>query len=89
MPNINIRIDEKTKSNAEKVLKDLGITPTAAITMFYRQVIRTNGIPFELISPTPNKETLEALQEVEMMEKGEVESKSFDNIGDLLEDLKE
>ena len=40
------------------MLKALGITPTAAITMFYHQIIRQGGLPFQ-----PNTVTLEAMRE--------------------------
>lgn len=75
MANINIRIDEKTKKDAEKVFNKLGLTPTTAITLFYIQVIRTNSIPFELKCDEPNESTKEAIREVEEIEKGEKESR--------------
>ena len=46
MASINVRIDTEVKEKAEKVFSKLGITPTAAISLFYNQVIRTNSIPF-------------------------------------------
>lgn len=87
MANINIRIDESIKANAEKVFSKLGLTPTTAIILFYNQVIRTNSIPFELKVDTPNKETLEAISEVKEMEKNPDQYKGFDNINDFMEDL--
>ena len=69
MANINVRIDEKTKTNAEQVFARLGLNPTTAICLFYNQVIRTNSIPFELKADIPNETTLAAIKEVEEMEK--------------------
>ena len=63
MANIYIRIDEKIKKDAEKVFTNLGITPTTAIVMFYKQVIRTNSIPFALKAEIPNKVTMYAIKE--------------------------
>lgn len=48
MANINIRIDNDLKKEAETIFSDLGITLSAATTMFLKQVVRCNGIPFEL-----------------------------------------
>ena len=56
MANINIRIDDNVKKNAERVFAELGLTPTAAIVLFYHQVIRTKSIPFEVTYSTPLKE---------------------------------
>ncbi len=45
---ISFRIDEDIKKNAEKVLDDLGLTMSAAITVFLKKVGREHRIPFEL-----------------------------------------
>ena len=87
MANINIRIDDQIKKNAENVFSKIGLTPTAAITLFYHQVIRTNSIPFELKANIPNKETLEAIEEVEKMENNSSDAKTFDSVEELMEDL--
>ena len=87
MANINIRIDDQIKKNAENVFSKIGLTPTAAITLFYHQVIRTNSIPFELKADIPNKETLEAIEEVEKMENNSSNAKTFDSVEELMEDL--
>ena len=78
---INTRVDPKTKSQAQHILDDLHITMSEAISMYLRQIIFHRGIPFEL--KIPNKETLQALKEVERG-KG---LKSFDSVDDLFEDL--
>lgn len=48
MANLNIRVDDTLKQQAELIFSDLGITLSAATTMFLKQVVRYNGIPFEL-----------------------------------------
>ena len=87
MANINIRIDEKIKKDAEKVFKSLGLNPSTAINLFYIQVIRTNSIPFELKADEPNELTKSAIEEVEEMDKGNKESKTFSSIDERMEDL--
>lgn len=87
MANINVRIDSNIKENAEAVFASLGITPTAAISLFYNQVIRTNSIPFELKADIPNEKTLSAIDEVEEMEKNKEKYKGYKNIDGLLDDI--
>lgn len=87
MANINVRIDNNIKENAEAVFASLGITPTAAISLFYNQVIRTNSIPFELKADIPNEKTLSAIDEIEEMEKNPEKYKGYNDIDSLLEDL--
>lgn len=48
MANLNIRVDDTLKKQAERVFSDLGISLSAATTIFLKQVVRYNGIPFEL-----------------------------------------
>ena len=48
MANLNIRVDDTLKKQAETIFADLGISMSAATTMFLHQVVRHNGIPFEL-----------------------------------------
>lgn len=87
MSNINIRIDSNVKSKAEMVFSKLGLTPTTAITLFYYQVIRTNSIPFELKVDIPNKETEEAIKEIEEMELDSSKTKTYHSVDALMKDL--
>lgn len=48
MANLNIRVDDTLKKQAETIFSELGISLSTATTMFLKQVVRYNGIPFEL-----------------------------------------
>lgn len=50
--NLNIRIRPEVKDGAENILKKLGIPPSSAIDMFYRQIIMNKGLPFEVKIPS-------------------------------------
>jgi len=49
--NLNIRVDEDIKKQAEDLFAGLGMNMTTAITVFLRQAIRTGGVPFEIVDP--------------------------------------
>ena len=87
MANVNVRINSDVKNNAENVFKRLGITPSAAITLFYNQVIRTNSIPFELKADVPNETTKKAIAELDDMKKNQNKYKSYNNVDELMKDL--
>jgi len=53
---INVRIDPKTKNDAEAVFNHLGLSATDAVRMFYRQVVMRQGLPFEASIVFPQKE---------------------------------
>lgn len=46
-----VRMNPQTKAKAEKILKQLGVSPSAAVNMLYRQIILQNGIPFAIKMP--------------------------------------
>jgi DNA-damage-inducible protein J len=56
---VHARIDQATKAATEKVLDALGITPTEAIRLFYRQIAIRKSFPLEL--HVPNKLTASVL----------------------------
>jgi DNA-damage-inducible protein J len=49
--NVRVRIDPQAKAEAEAVLEELGLTPTVAITMFYKQIVHQQRIPFAIALP--------------------------------------
>ncbi len=57
---IHARIEPETKMKAEGVLHKLGITPTEAIRIFYRQITLRGGLPFPI--EIPNDRTTLALE---------------------------
>lgn len=48
MAQINLRIDDDVKRNAEKTLNEIGLSMSTAINIFLKTVVRENRIPFEL-----------------------------------------
>ena len=58
---IRARMEPELKHEAEKIFSALGLSPTEAITLFYKQVTFHNGLPFTL--KIPNEETLEAIRQ--------------------------
>jgi DNA-damage-inducible protein J len=50
--NLYARIEPELKEQAEAILAALGIPASNAITMFYRQVILQQGLPFDVKLPT-------------------------------------
>ena len=60
------RIEPRVKNQAEAVLNNLGISPSTAINVFYRQVIRSGGIPFELSIKRPDIPNLDEMNHSEI-----------------------
>lgn len=45
---IRARVEPGLKAEAEATLDELGLSPTTAITLFYRQIVQQHGLPLEL-----------------------------------------
>lgn len=58
---LRARIEPELKEQAEKILSDMGVTPTQAVTMLYKQLQRTHELPLEF--SVPNKATAKAIQD--------------------------
>ena len=86
MATINVRVDDKLKKESEKIFKELGLGMTSALTIFLKTVVRTNSIPFPL--EIPNKETLEAIDEVKKISSGKASAKKYSSAAELRKDLK-
>lgn len=56
---IHARIDQETKTATEFILAKIGMTPTEAIRLFYRQIAIRKEFPIEL--RVPNKQTASVL----------------------------
>jgi DNA-damage-inducible protein J len=60
---MHIRVDPEVKAGAEATLSQLGLSIADAVNIFFRQVMLTGGLPFEVKLPVPNTETVAALKE--------------------------
>ena len=48
MAQINIRIDDNLKNEAEILLNDMGLNMSTAVNMFIKQIVKKRSIPFEI-----------------------------------------
>ncbi|MBQ7872205.1 MAG: type II toxin-antitoxin system RelB/DinJ family antitoxin [Oscillospiraceae bacterium] len=71
--NLYARIEPDLKEQAENILAALGIPASNAITMFYRQIILQNGLPFDVKLPASRPVDISELTEEQLhteLEKG-------------------
>ena len=59
---VNFRLDEKDKRDMEKVCNEIGLSMSAAFTIFAKKVAREKRIPFELnVDPFYSEENFRRL----------------------------
>lgn len=63
MAQVNFRIDDKVKANAESVCNAMGLTMSSAISIFLTKVANEKRIPFEVsIDPFYSEENMARLR---------------------------
>ena len=79
MASLNMRIDDDLKAAADLICDNIGITTTAAVTMFLKQMVRVNGLPFEIkADPFYSAENMADLAEsLTQLKNGKVVEKSL------------
>ena len=80
---VHARIDKKTKEKSESILRKIGMTPTEAIRLLYRQIALRKEFPVEL--RIPNRLTAQTL---EKSDRGEA-IESFDSIDGMVKSWNE
>ena len=60
---VNIRMDSELKRQFEAFCADMGLSVTAAFTVFAKKAVRENRIPFEIGAEIPNAETRKAIED--------------------------
>ena len=76
--NLYVRIEPDIKQQAEAVLSTLGIPASAAVNMFYKQIILQKGMPFDLKIPQ------NAINDVTMMSSAEMNVELDNGYQDML-----
>lgn len=89
MSHIQIRIDEKTKKSAKKILDKLGVDMTSAIKVYLKQIVITKGIPFKLLTENglTHKEEEEILKASEEAKQGKNVSGPFSTAEEIKKHL--
>ena len=74
---VHARLDDTTKKKSETILKQIGMTPTEAVRLLYRQIALRGEFPIEL--RVPNALTAKTLDESDRNQ----EIERFDSLEDL------
>lgn len=84
--NYTLRIDKKLKSDATDLFDDLGIGLSAAITMFLKQAVREQKIPFEVYRE-PTDSTKQALKEAKEIMDNPENFKHYSTAEEIMKDI--
>jgi len=90
MAQISMRMDDDLKKQAEALFDDLGLSMSAAFTVFVKQSLRQGGIPFEITTnPFELKaQTIAAMQEANEISKDPT-AKKYSSFSELLAEVEQ
>lgn len=84
---MSIRVDDSVKKQAQELFTALGLDLSTAVNVFLRRAIAVNGLPFDVTLKKPNKETLEAMAEVEYMKKHQETCKGYTDAETMFKEI--
>lgn len=85
--NFNMRINKQKKLELEALYGSLGMTLPEAVNIFFEKSLLEGGIPFDVRLPRYNRESEEAMQETRDILSGKVETKSYNSVRKIFDDL--
>ena len=82
MAQLNIRMDDDMKRDADKLFKKLGMNLSTAVTVFISQSLREGGIPFEVkVDPFYSESNKKHLRKaIKQLDEGKGIEKSWDDL---------
>lgn len=83
----NISLDPALKKSAQELFADLGMDLTTAVTLFLKQSVREQGMPFIITRATPNAATRAALAEYAAMRNNPEQYKRYDSFSELMSEV--
>lgn len=85
---VNVRMNKELKEDVHNILDQLGLSPSDAVKLFYKQIELNGGLPFEVKVPHYNKETLRAINEAKSII-NDPKTTVYSNTNEMWEDLDE
>lgn len=80
----NINLDADLKRACQELFADLGMDLTTAVTIFLKQSLRVQGLPFAVTRDVPNAETVAALEEYSQMKEHPEQYKRYGSFQDAM-----
>ena len=83
----NISLDPQLKHDSQELFAGLGIDLSTAITLFLKQSLRVQGLPFAITRENPNAETIAAMNEYYEMKAHPEKYKRYSSFKDAMDEV--
>lgn len=85
---VTMRLDETLKVQLQELLSNLGMDMTTFFTISAKQAVREQAIPFQITMDVPNKETRNAMEEIENIRTHpDLDWKTYSNVDDMFAEV--
>ncbi|MCD7847468.1 MAG: type II toxin-antitoxin system RelB/DinJ family antitoxin [Oscillospiraceae bacterium] len=83
----NISLDADLKKAGQELYADLGMDLSTAVTIFIKQSLRIQGLPFPVTRDVPNAETIAALNEYPEMKSNPEKYKRYSSFKEAMNEV--
>ena len=83
----NISLDSDLKKTSQELYSDLGLNLSTAITIFLKQSLRVQGLPFTVTRENPNAETIAAMNEYYEMKAHPEKYRKYSSFQDAMSEV--
>lgn len=83
----NISLDPELKRSSQELFADLGMDLSTAVTLFLKQSLRVQGLPFAVTRENPNAETIAAMNEYYEMKNCPKKYKRYSSFKDAMDEV--
>ena len=83
----NISLDSDLKKASQELYSDLGLDLSTAITIFLKQSLRVQGLPFAVTREDPNAETMAAINEYYEMKAHPEKYRKYSSFQDAMSEV--
>lgn len=83
----NISLDADLKKASQELYSDLGMDLSTAVTIFLKQSLRVQGIPFSVTRDHPNAETIAAIKEYDLMKAHPEDYKRYSSFKEAMNEV--
>lgn len=83
----NISLDADLKKASQELYSDLGMDLSTAVTIFLKQSLRVQGLPFPVTRENPNTETAAAMNEYYEMKAHPERYKRYDSFREAMDEV--
>lgn len=83
---IHVSVDDSLRKDADTLFSDLGLDTPTAIRIFLKQAINRKGLPFDVVQPVADAETVASMEGADRISP-DSDTRKYKDFSELLADV--